>query len=148
MIEIDGDTADLQTLAKYHTLIHEDDTAGTGIVIRSIGAMVTEVVAHAGVQGIITVRTKGTTPASLDTITVVDNDAVGEWVVPGSLTTNWDNRSGGDDRTTYHVPAGYGVEVALTTLGYESAVDGDGTGKFLVMVEYVVVPRLTVENQT
>jgi hypothetical protein len=145
MIEIDGDENDNQVLARYHTLVHEDDTAGTGIVIMSMGALCTEVVLQAGAQSVITVRTKGATPASLDTITATDNAAVGTWSAAGALTTNWDNRAAADDRTTYHVPAGYGIEVALTTAGYESAA-GDGTGKFLVMVEYVVVPRTITEN--
>jgi hypothetical protein len=148
MIEIDGDTADLQTLAKYHTLVHEDDTTGTGIIILSLGAIVTEVVAYnSGTVAIITVRTKGATPATLDTISATDNAVIGTWAAGASLTVNWDNRAAASDRTTYHVPAGYGIEVALTTAGFETSVDGDGTGKFLVMVEYVVVPRRVVENQ-
>ncbi|KKM01156.1 hypothetical protein LCGC14_1797240 [marine sediment metagenome] len=147
MIEIDGDDADLQTLAKYHTLVHEDDTAGTGIIIRSMGTFTTEVVTHAGQTAVIRVRTKGATPATLDDITSTDNQAVGVWSAMDSLATKWCNVTNTTDRTTYHVPAGYGIEVALTTAGYETTVSGDGTGKFLVVVEYMVLPRRITENQ-
>jgi ABC-type hemin transport system substrate-binding protein len=146
MIEVDLDENDNQVLDRYHTLIHEDETTGTGIVILSLGAINTEAILAANTDAVITVRTKGTTPASLDTVTSTDNAAVGVWQAGASLTTNWDNRSAADDRTVYHVPAGYGVEVALTTAGSETSVAGDGAGKMLVMVEYVVVPRTVTEN--
>jgi hypothetical protein len=146
MLEIDLDENDTQVLDRYHTLIHEDEAVGTGIVILSLGAINTEAILAANTDAVITVRTKGATPASLDTITSTDNAAIGVWQAGGSLTTNWDNRAAADDRTTYSVPAGYGVEVALTTAGSETAVAGDGAGKMLVMVEYVVVPRTITEN--
>lgn len=145
MIEIDGDTGGNTVLNRYHTLVHEDDTAGTGIIIRSVRGMVTEVTAHAAVQGVITVRSKGTTPASLATITFVDNQPVGD-IIDGSIATHWGEHTSSDDISAYCVPAGYGIEVALTTAGYETAADGDGTGKMLVLVEYMVIPRTITEN--
>ncbi len=143
MLEIDGDVSDLQTLAKYHTLIHEDDTAGTGIMIRQLGMLITEVVDHDTVQGVVTIRTKGATPASLDTITFNDNGAIGTWNITDSLTGDWWASADTTDWTTYHVPAGYGIEVALTTAGTTA---GTLAGKGLVMVEYLVVPRTITEN--
>lgn len=147
MIEIDGDTGDLQTLARYHTLVHEDDTTGTGIIIRSIRGMVTEVIAHADTVGVITVRTKGATPATLGTITFIDNQPVGD-IIDGSIVKFWGEHTTSDDISAYCVPSGYGIEVALTTAGFETTVDGDGTGKILVLVEYLVIPRRITENQT
>lgn len=147
MIEIDGDENDNQILAKYHTLVHEDDTAGTGIIILSLGTFTTEVVTHQNASAVITVRTKGSSPASLALITSTDNATVGEWhAADADIIINWDNRANTEDRTLYHVPAGFGIEVALTTAGSETSTAGDGTGKFLVMCEYVVVPRTITEN--
>ena len=145
MIEIDGDTADLQVLARYHTLVHEDDTAGTGIILRSVRGLNTEAVLHAGVQGIITIQSKGTTPANLATLTFLDNTPIGD-VTDGSITAHWGEHAANADVSAYCVPAGYGIKVALTTAGYETAVDGDGTGKMLVVVEYMVIPKTITEN--
>lgn len=144
MIEIDGDTVDLQTLALYHTLVHESETAGTGIIVRSIKGVYTEVVLQAGVQAVVTLRTKGATPASLATLTFADNEPVGD-TVDGSIANDWCEHTSAGSVTTYCVPAGYGIEVALTTAGYESAA-GDGTGKLLVIVEYMVIPRTITEG--
>jgi hypothetical protein len=144
MIEIDGDVVGNTVLDRYHTLIHEAEAVGTGIIIRSIKGVYTEVVTHAGAQGVVTLRTKGATPASLATLTFADNEPVGD-TVDGSLTNDWCEHTSAGSVTTYCVPAGYGVEVALTTAGYES-VAGDGTGRLLVIVEYMVVPRTITEN--
>jgi hypothetical protein len=145
MLDVDGDTADLQTLAKYHTLVHEDDTASTGIIVRSIKGVYTEAVTHATVAGVVTIRTKGATPVSFATLTFADNEPVGD-TVDGSIANDWCEHTSAASVTTYCVPAGYGLEVALTTAGYETSVDGDGAGRLLVIVEYVVVPRTITEN--
>jgi hypothetical protein len=147
MLEVDGDTADTQVLDRYHTLVHEDDTADTGIVVRSIRGVYTEAVTHAAVAGIVTLRTKGATPASLATLTFVDNEPITD-TLDADITAAWADHNTSTALATYCVPAGYGIEVALTTAGYETAADGDGTGRMLVMVEYVVVPRRITENQT
>jgi hypothetical protein len=139
-LEVDGDTGGNQVLATYHTLVEEEETAGTGAILLSLRGVVTEATTHAGVQGIITVRTKGTTPATLGTLTFVDNQPIGD-IIDGSVATFWGEHTSSDDISAYCIPAGYGIECALTTAGYETAADGDGTGKMLVVVEYVVVPR-------
>lgn len=145
MIEMDGDTADTQVLNRYHTLVHEDDTAGTGIIIRSIRGVHTEVVAQAAAQAVVTLRTKGATPASLATLTFVDNEPATD-TLDASIASAWADHATSQAIATYCVPAGYGIEAALTTAGYETTADGDGTGKLLVMVEYTVVPRTITEN--
>ena len=147
MIEIDLDENDNQILDKYHVMVHEDDTAGTGIIIMSLGTLCTEAVTNANTASVITVRRRGTSTASLAVITTTDNAAVGEWhAVDADIIINWDNRANTEDRTLYHVPLGDGIEVALTTAGSETTSAGDGAGKLLVMCEYVVVPRTITEN--
>lgn len=147
MLDVDGDTADLQTLAQYHTLVHEDDTAGTGIIVRSIKGVYTEAVTHASGAGVITVRTKGTSPAELGTLTFADNEPVGD-TVDSSIANDWCEHTSAGSVTTYCVPAGYGIEVALTTAGYETTADGDGAGRMMVIVEYMVIPKRITQNQT
>ena len=144
MLEFDGDESDTQVLDRYHTLGHEDDTTGTGIVVRSIRGVYTEVVLQAGAQAVVTLRTKGATPAALATLTFVDNEPATD-TLDGSITNAWADHATSQAIATYCVPAGYGIEAALTTAGYES-VAGDGTGKLLVMVEYTVIPRTITEN--
>ena len=143
MIEVDGDTGDLQELAKYHTLVHDDETTDTGIIIRSMGGLITEIVDHDTVQGVVTVRTKGTTPANLDTITFNDNAGIGTWNQTDSLTVDRFAFADAVDWTIYHVPAGSGIEVALTTAGTTA---GTVAGKMLICLEYFVIPRRVREN--
>lgn len=145
MLDVDGDTADLQVLSRYHTLVHEDETANTGIIVRSIKGVYTEVVTHANAQGVVTIRTKGASPVSFATLTFADNEPVGD-TVDGSIANDWCEHTSAASVTTYCVPAGYGLEVALTTSGNETAVAGDGTGRLLVIVEYMVVPMTVTEN--
>lgn len=144
MIEMDGNVVGNTVLDRYHTLVHEDDTAGTGIIIRSIRGVYTEVVEAASVDAVVTLRTKGATPAALATLTFADNEPVGD-TVDGSIANDWCEHTSAGSVTTYCVPAGYGIEAALTTAGYES-VAGDGTGRLLVIVEYMVVPMTITEN--
>lgn len=146
MIEVDGDTADLQVLSRYHTLIPKSEAEGTGLIVLRLGTFTTEAVTHAGASAVVTVQTDGATPAAFDAITSTDNSAIGKWSDADSLTTSFYEMADDTDYTTYMVPAGYGLKVALTTAGYETTADGDGTGKFLVVCEYIVLPRTITEN--
>jgi hypothetical protein len=146
MLEVDGDTADLQVLDQYHTLIPKSEAEGTGLIVMRLGTFTTEAVTHAGGLAVITVQTEGTTAAGFDALTSTDNLAIGKWSDADSLTVALYEMADDTDYTTYMVPAGYGLKVALTTAGYETTADGDGTGKFLVFCEYVVIPRTITEN--
>jgi len=139
MLEIDGDARGNQVVGTYHSLVDKGDAEGTGIILLSVRALITEVVAQDTTQSVITVATDGAASASLCTITATDNEVVGE-TLDASLTTEWANQADSTDVTTYCVPAGYGIKVALTTAGAE-ATAASTTGKFLVMVEYLVIPR-------
>ncbi len=152
MIEIDGDVGDLQTLAKYHTLIHQDDTAGTGILVLWMGALVTEAIAHDSVAGIIRVRTKGATPVTFSDLTLTDNDVIGVFrqflttsnlAAKGLPVAHDTTTSEAEDQTIMSVPADYGLEVALITAGTDA---GTVAGKVLIMVNYVVIPRRITET--
>lgn len=154
MLEIDGDVGDLQTLAKYHTLIHEDDTAGTGVLVLWMGALVTEAIAHDTIAGIIRVRTKGETPVIFSDLTLTDNDVIGAFrqflsspsLASKGLPVSHDTTtSEGQDQTIMSVPQDHGLEVALVTAGTDA---GTVTGKVLVMVCYVVIPKRITQVQT
>ncbi len=155
MIEIDGDLRDLQTaLAQYHTLVHEDETAGTGMVILWAGGLMTEAVVADGANAIVTLRTKGTTPAVISDLTFTTADPVGDFIqftttntlaamgIPVSHDTT---TSESQDQTGMCVPAGYGLEVGLTTAGLDGTA-ASTTGKILIMVCYLVIPRTITEN--
>lgn len=145
MIEMDGNVDDLQELAKYHTLVHEDDTADTGILVLRMYGIITEAAAMDSVMGIFTVRTKGASPATLETIAFQTGDAVGEKIFPVGSTydQDWDNITDDTVLTTRNVPADHGIEVALTTAGSDA---GTAAGKMLICVEYVVLPKRDREN--
>lgn len=154
MIEIDGDAGDLQTLAKYHTLIHQDDTADTGVLVLWMGALVTEAIAHDSVAGVIRVRTKGATPVTFSDLTLTDNDVIGvfrQFLTTSSLAavglpvSHDASTSEAQDQTIISVPKDYGLEVALITAGEDA---GTETGKVLVMVCYVVIPKRITQVQT
>lgn len=154
MIEIDGDAGDLQTLAKYHTLIHQDDTAGTGILVLWAGALVTEAIAHDSVAGIIRLRTKGSTPVTFSDLTLTDNDVIGvfrQFLTTSSLSAKGlpvshdATTSEAEDQTIMSVPAGFGLEVALITAGSDA---GTTAGKVLITVCYVVIPKRITQVQT
>lgn len=152
MIEIDGDVSDLQTLAKYHTLVHEDDTKDTGVLVLWMGALVTEAIAHDTIAGIIRVRTKGATPVTFSDLTLTDNDVVGafrQFLTTSSLAavglpvSHDASTSEGQDQTIMSVPKAHGLEVALVTAGTDAGTVG---GKVLVMVCYVVLPKTMTES--
>lgn len=152
MIEMDGDAGDLQTLAKYHTLIHEDDTAGTGILVLWAGALVTEAIAHDTIAGILRLRTKGATPVTFSDLTLTDNDAIGvfrQFLTTSSLAAKGlpvshdTTTSEAEDQTIMSVPKDHGLEVALVTAGTDAGTVG---GKVLIMVCYLVMPRTITEN--
>jgi len=154
MIEIDGDAGDLQTLAKYHTLIHQDDTSDTGVLVLWAGALVTEAIAHDTIAGIISLRTKGATPVAFSDLTLTDNDAIGvfrQFLTTSSLAAKGipvahdTTTSEAEDQTIMSIPANYGLEVALTTAGTDAGTVG---GKVLVMVCYVVMPKRITQVQT
>lgn len=152
MIEIDGDVGDLQTLTKYHTLIHQDDTSDTGVLVLWMGALVTEAIAHDTIAGIIRVRTKGATPVTFSDLTLTDNDAIGvfrQFLTTSSLAAKGlpvshdTTTSEAEDQTIMSVPADHGLEVALITAGTDA---GTVAGKVLIMVCYLVLPRTITEN--
>ena len=152
MIEIDGDVGDLQTLAKYHTLVHQDDTKDTGVLVLWMGALVTEAIAHDTIAGIIRVRTKGETPVTFSDLTLTDNDVVGvfrQFLTTSSLAgvglpvSHDATTSEAQDQTIMSVPQDHGLEVALVTAGTDAGTVG---GKVLVMVCYVVLPKTMTEN--
>ena len=152
MIEIDGDVGDLQTLAKYHTLVHQDDTKDTGVLVLWMGALVTEAIAHDTIAGIIRVRTKGETPVTFSDLTLTDNDVVGvfrQFLTTSSLAgvglpvSHDATTSEAQDQTIISVPKDHGLEVALVTAGTDAGTVG---GKVLVMVCYVVLPKTMTEN--
>lgn len=158
MIELDGDeraSGGQTVLDKYHTLVHEDETAGTGIVVLWAGALITEAVVQDSVAAIIRLRTKGTTPATFSDLTLTTADAVGvfrQFLTTSSLADKGlpvahdATTSEAEDQTIMHVPAGYGLEVGLVTVGLDGTA-GDTTGRALVMVSYVVIPKRITENQ-
>lgn len=152
MIEIDGDVSDLQTLTKYHTLIHQDDTKDTGVLVLWMGGLVTEAIAHDSTAGIIRVRTKGATPVTFSDLTLTDNDAIGvfrQFLTTSSLTavglpvSHDATTSEAQDQTIMSVPEDHGLEVALITAGSDAGTTG---GKVLIMVCYLVLPRTITEN--
>lgn len=152
MIEVDGDVNELQTLAKYHTLIHEDDTADTGVLVLWAGALVTEAIAHSSTAGIIRLRTKGATPVTFADLTLTDNDVIGVFrqfltspslVNVGLPVAHDTTTSEAEDQSPASIPADHGLEVALVTAGVDAGTTG---GKVLVMVSYVVLPRTITEN--
>ncbi len=157
MIEIEGDSGDLQTVGRYHTLIHEDDTSDTGVLVLWAGALITTAIAHASTAGIISLRTKGATPVNFSDLTLTDNDAVGvfrQFLTTSSLAgfglpvSHDTTTSEAVTQTTMSIPANHGLEVALTTAGFETTADGDGSGKVLIMVNYVVMPKRITQVQT
>ena len=157
MIEIEGDTGDLQVDDRYHTLIHEDETAGTGVLVLWCGGLITTAIAHASTAGIISLRTKGATPVNFSDLTLTDNDAVGvfrQFLTTSSLAavglpiSHDTTTAEAIDQTIMSVPADHGLEVALTTPGFETTADGDGSGKVLIMVCYVVMPKRITQVQT
>lgn len=145
MIEMDGNVDDLQELNKYHTLVHEDDTKDTGILVLRMYGIITENVAMDAVMGIITVRTKGATPATLETFAFQTSDVVGEKIFStgSAYDQDWDNVTNDTDLTVRNVPADHGIEVALTTAGTDAST---AAGKMLICVEYVVLPKRDREN--
>ena len=158
MIEMDGDaraSGGQTVLAKYHTLVHEDETADTGIIVLWAGALITEAVVQDSVAAIIRLRTKGASPATFSDLTFTTADAIGvfrQFLTTSSLAakelpvSHDTTTSEAEDQTIMHVPAGYGLEVALVTAGVDGTA-GNTTGRALVMVNYIVVPRRITENQ-
>jgi len=145
MLEIDGDAYGNGVLANYHELVSGDDTEGTGIIVLSLRGMVTEAIAQDTTQMVATVRTKGASPGTMGTITAADNQPVGD-IIDGSITAYWGEHTSDADISAYCVPAGYGLECALTTAGLETD-SSDTEGRILVLVEYLVIPRRVTENQ-
>lgn len=154
MIEIDSEVNDLQTLTRYHTLIHEDDTVDTGVLVLWAGALVTEAIANDTIAGIIRLRTKGDTPVTFSDLTLTDNDAVGvfrQFLTTSSLAgvglpvSHDATTSEAQDQTIMSIPEDHGLEVALITAGTDAGTAG---GKVLVMVNYVVMPKRITQVQT
>jgi len=143
LLEIDGDAYGNGVLANYHELVSDKDTVGTGIIVLSLRGVVTEAIAQSTTQMVATVRTKGTTPATIGTITAVDNMPKGD-IIDGSITAFWGEHTSDADISAYCVPAGYGLEVALTTAGLETD-SSDTTGRILVLVEYLIIPKTITE---
>ena len=142
-LEIDGDErASVVELNKYHELVNESDLEGTGAIVLSLRGMVTEAIVADNTDAVITVAydvAGGTTHTSIGTITGVTAQPIGD-ILDGSLTAFWGEHTSSADISAYCVPAGKNIEVALTTAQLDGTA-GDTTGKILVIVEYVVIPR-------
>lgn len=157
-IEMDGDeraSGGQTVLAKYHTLVHEDETNGTGIIVLWAGALMTEAVVQDSQAAIIRLRTKGSTPVTFSDLTLTTADAIGvfrQFLTTSNLSSKGlpvshdASTSEAEDQTIMHVPAGYGLEVGLVTAGLDGTA-GNTTGRALVMVSYIVVPKRITENQ-
>lgn len=154
MIEMDGDVRDLQTLAMYHTLVHEDETAGTGMIILWAGGMHTEAVVADSTDAVVRLRTKGATPATIADLTFTTADPIGDFIqfttthslaAMGLPVAHDASTSESEDQTGICVPAGYGLEVGLITAGLDGTA-ASTAGKILIMVCYLVVPRTITEN--
>lgn len=138
-LEIDGDARANGLVDKYYSLVEKKETPGTGIILLSLRGIITEAPVQDDTAAVVTVRTAGASPASLGTLTFITADPVGT-IIDGSIATFWGEHSSQADISTYCVPAGYGIEAALTTAGVDGT-PGDTTGKMLVVVQYVVIPR-------
>lgn len=133
MLEFDTDGT--LAVASYLTLIPANLNAN-GLIVMSVKAWGTEIVAADSVAPVVTVRDGASSPNTLATLTATDGDAIGVYTAPGSWV-EWEALADGTDYTTQMVEAGVQVEAAVTTLGSDAATT---TGKLLVLVEFYAVP--------
>lgn len=136
MLEFDLDGTE-PAVASYLDLIPASENPN-GLIIMGIQGFITEVVAQDSVVAILTVRDGADSPNTLDTITVTDADAQGDFVTDTSNDyVHWESLADGTDYSAQHVEAGVNVECALTTAGTDA---GTVTGRILVLVEFVQIP--------
>lgn len=131
--DMDGSLA----TSSYLTLIPASENPN-GLIIMDIKGFATEVVAQDSTVAILTVRDNASSPNTLDTLTVTDADAVGDFVADtGTNYVKWESLVDGTSYSAQHVAAGLQVECAITTAGADA---GTVTGRILVMVEFVQIP--------
>lgn len=146
MIEIDGDVGGDQANGTYHIIIPKDLNQD-GILILDIYGIVTEVVAQDATVSVVTVRSNdGDNQTTHGTITLADGNAISTLQL-SNQTTRWESVA--DDATITTtveriVLEDRDLEVALTTTGADA---GTVTGRVLVCVEFVQIPRRVSEVQ-
>ncbi len=146
LIEIDGDVSGNQANGTYHLMIPKELNKD-GLLILDCYGIITEVINQDAAQTVITVRgNDGTTQVTHATITVVDADAAST-LQDSNQTTRWESVADNASlKTTVEriIPADYDLEVALTTTGSDA---GTVTGRVLVCVEFIAMPRRESEVQ-
>lgn len=133
MLEFDY-TGGNTPLASYLTMIPAALNK-SGLMIVDMNVYVTEISLCDSVAGVLTIRDGAAVPNTIDTITITDDDAIGDLVQ--WTKTEWEARADGTDYSAYMVEAGVKVEAAITTL---SADAGTATGKGLLMIRYFAIP--------
>jgi len=132
MLEFDFDGT--LPLASYLTMIPASLNKN-GLMIVDMNAYVTETSLCDAAAGVITVRDGADTPNTIDTLTITDDDAVGD-LIQWTLT-EWEARADGTDYSAYMVEAGVKVEAAVTTLSSDA---GTTSGKALLMIRFFAIP--------
>lgn len=146
MIEIDGDARGDQVNGTYHIVIPKSLNKD-GLLILDTYGIATEVFAQDTAQAIVTIRSNdGTNQTTHATIAASNADAIST-LQDSNQTTRWEAVA---DNATINtsveriVPADRDIEVALTTTGSDA---GTVTGRLLVCIEFVAMPRRESEIQ-
>ena len=139
MLNFDGDAGGNQVVATYHEMMPSALSEGTGIIVTDIYGIITEIVAQGTTVSVFTIRDTASSPNTLATLTLTDAGALGSKQDAASpYDTEWPNIADNTDITLKSVAAGLGVEAALTTAGVHT---GTVTGRCLICIEYLLVPR-------